>query len=127
MTDLTQNEESPKLRASIDKGVPVPIGLVSARSISNIGENHQVVAYGYKLDPGSKELTVYIYDNNFPDKEAILSVSPSNAQITETVSGNVVDTWRGFFVEEYKINSPQKMPKMPEPTPKPTPISCNLN
>jgi len=41
VTDLTRNEEKiPKLRTSIDKGMPVPLGLVSARSISDIGDNH---------------------------------------------------------------------------------------
>ena len=113
VTDLTRNEEIPKLRESIDKGIPVPLGLVSARSIFDIGSNHQVVAYGYKFDPTSKELTVYTYDNNFPDQEAILSFSPSNTEITETVSGNVRETWRGFFVEEYEIGSSHLMPRTP--------------
>ncbi len=40
VTDLTRNEEIPKLRTSIDKGMPLPLGLVSARSISDIGDNH---------------------------------------------------------------------------------------
>jgi hypothetical protein len=98
----------------------MPLGLVSASSISNIGKNHQVVAYGYKSDPSSGNLDVYIYDNNFPDQEAILSISLSDPHVRESVSGNVVDTWRGFFVEEYDIGSPFQIPT-PTPTPTPTP------
>ena len=36
VTDLTRDEEIPKLRASIDNGMPLPLGLVSASSISDI-------------------------------------------------------------------------------------------
>ena len=115
VTDLTRNEQIPKLRTNIDSGMPVPLGLVQAKSISDIGNNHQVVAYGYEFNPGSNQLSVYIYDNRYPDVESILSVSPSNAEITQTISGNVVDTWRGFFVEEYEIGSPHIMPRTSTP------------
>ncbi len=106
VTDLTRGEEIPKLQAIIDGDKPVPLGLVAASSISDIGHNHQVVAYGYKSDPSSGNIEVSIYDNNYPDKEAILSSSSSDPHVTESIAGRVVDTWRGFFVEDYDVAIP---------------------
>ena len=47
----TKEEELPRLVASIDRGRPVVLGLVVARSLGAIGDNHQVVAYGYEKAP----------------------------------------------------------------------------
>jgi hypothetical protein len=46
----TVEEELPRLRRSIDDGVPAVLGLVRSRRVEDLGANHQVVAYAYELD-----------------------------------------------------------------------------
>ena len=47
---MDKEEELPRVVRSIDAGRPVVLGLVVARSLSAIGDNHQVIAYGYEQD-----------------------------------------------------------------------------
>jgi hypothetical protein len=64
------NSEIPKATRLIDQGKPAVLGLVAASSISDIGKNHQVVAYGYTYDKqANNQYTFYIYDPNHPGKE----------------------------------------------------------
>jgi hypothetical protein len=100
VTRMTREDEFPLLRRHIDNNNPVVLGLIKARHTWDVGDNHQVVAYGYDFD-SSGNITVYIYDNNLPDLEAILSMGPGNSPVTETVYGYYWDTWRGFFVHDY--------------------------
>jgi hypothetical protein len=88
-------DEVPRLRAAIDAGTPVVLGLISANN--KVEDNHQVVAYGYYLDPATKELSVYIYDNNTPDTEVVLTTGPDIPRVS--ASNN--ELWRGFFVHHY--------------------------
>jgi hypothetical protein len=48
--ERTVYEELPRLRQAIDQGRPVPLVLIHARDLANIGLNHQVVAYGYDVE-----------------------------------------------------------------------------
>jgi hypothetical protein len=58
-------EEIPKLKASIDEGEPVVVGLIGARRATDVGkENHQVVCYGYEESSGGRT-TLFIYDPNY--------------------------------------------------------------
>ena len=43
----TREEEYPRIKARIDQGFPCAIGLSQARDIGGLGNDHQVVAYGY--------------------------------------------------------------------------------
>jgi hypothetical protein len=64
----TLENEIPKAKESIDKGIPVVLGLVGATRIRDIGDdNHQVVCYGYDEDASGKT-TLYVYDPNCPPK-----------------------------------------------------------
>ena len=84
------NAEAAHLKAAIDRGEPKPIGLVMSRLLTELGSDHQVVAYGYSGD------VFNIYDNNAPDQEATLS---------RQGTGWILDTedtaWRGFFIQDY--------------------------
>ena len=58
VTRWTKEEELPRLIASIDAGRPVVLGLVVARNLAAIGDNHQVIAYGYEQDRTTGRTTV---------------------------------------------------------------------
>jgi len=106
VTRMTKEDEFPLLRSNIDNNNPVVLGLIKARHTWNVGNNHQVVAYGYDFDPGSGAIRVYIYDNRHPDKEEILSIGPRESAVTQLIDGNEIDKWRGFFVHNYSRQIP---------------------
>ncbi len=95
----------PKLRKEIDAGRPVVLGLIKARSISEVAQNHQVVAYGYDQD-GNGTKKVYIYDNNHRDVEVVLTSEQGQANF----SASTGEQWRGFFVHSYSRKSPPVEP-----------------
>ncbi len=104
VTDRTKNEEFKKLREAIDRGAPVPLGLVVARNLNDLGRNHQVVAYGYDLDAKTQHMTVYIYDVNWPGLEITLSSGRNDAGWFESSPGK--EQWRGWFVQDYAPRRP---------------------
>ena len=58
-----RRRRSQGLKAAIDNGKPVAIGLVGARSLPDVGRrNHQAVAFGYNVVAGGVD--VLIYDPN---------------------------------------------------------------
>ena len=63
--------EWPRIRRDLDRGVLSPIGLVRLRSINplELGRNHQVLAYGYDLDEGSRRAAIRVYDPNHPNAD----------------------------------------------------------
>lgn len=92
------HDEWSKLRAEIDSGRPVPLGLLRHLDLS---KSHQVVACGYQ--DGNKEKRIFCYDPNHPNVESVLTVRQGNAHWFEG-SG---EEWRGFFVESgYSPRSP---------------------
>ena len=79
-------EEWPKIRADIDSGVPSPLALVQVKSHDpfQMGHNHQVLVYGYELH--NDDLTLKIYDPNFPNvDQATISLNISRPQNTTDV------------------------------------------
>ncbi len=66
---VTKQDEIPKLRAQLDLGNPVVLGLVGANNLLDIGsKNHQVVAYDYVDYPQAGTIEISIYDCNNPDR-----------------------------------------------------------
>ena len=63
--------EWPRIRADINAGRLSMIGLVRIRSIDprQLGRNHQVICYGYRLD--GADLTLAIYDPNHPLDDSV--------------------------------------------------------
>lgn len=104
---LTKTTEILKLRSKIDTGEPVALGLVRAGPddtlLTKIGDNHQVVAYGYELS--GSVIRIYVYDNNYPDEEIELSTDIADMQ--SYVMSTKDDPWRGLFVESYKREYPK--------------------
>lgn len=70
---IAVREAWPAVRRQIDAGHPAGLGLVHVASADPrrlIGD-HQVVAYGYELDPAARTLSLSIYDPNHPDDDSL--------------------------------------------------------
>lgn len=93
------------VKSSIDRGDPVVIGLVGARSLSDVGRrNHQAVAFGYQLVAGGVD--VLIYDPNTHGVTSVLHWRRSEPLIQ--ASNRPTRPWRGLFVHDYEAKVPPK-------------------
>ena len=109
---MTRQELPHLIKDFLDKGVPVPIGLIYDRDIANIGSSHQVVAYGYAVVGG--QTLIYVYDNRIHDQECMLTIDTEKAgKVVETLKdgsqlpGGNDGNWEGLLVEDgYQAQSP---------------------
>ncbi len=108
---LTIEDEMPKLRATIDSGHPCPLALVCIHSANpmDMGQNHQVLAYGYE-DQGSMT-TVWVYDSNHPDDDGVtITFDHTNPTHTTTFNYSTNDhTVLGFFTVPYTASDPSSV------------------
>lgn len=111
------NEEWPKIQADIDNNTLSPIGLLEIKSTDPtlMGKNHQVLAYGYKLN--GTDLDIHVYDPNHPDNNTVtLSLSIANPQQTTPVTYSTGETIFCFFRSLYTFSSPPPPPPPPKTT-----------
>jgi hypothetical protein len=122
------NSEWPKIKGDIDSGHLSPLALVTLKSFdpTQLGENHQVLAYGYDLK-GSL-LTLHVYDPNFHDDNTVrLSLNLANPQqttdvsYTHTIYGGDKKIWCFFRPIYSPVTPPRNLAAGPPPTPTPTP------
>jgi hypothetical protein len=99
---MTRQELPNLTRNFLDKGIPVPIGLIYDSDILNIGQSHQVVAYGYSLN--GTTMTINIYDNRYHDEECTLVLDSSNPGVIKEYSvtnkNSDLGSWAGLLVED---------------------------
>jgi hypothetical protein len=103
LRSMSIQEEWPKIRRSIDNRHPVPLGLIRVHSLEvrDLGQNHQVLCYGYEAE-GSVLTRLLIYDPNYPGAE--VSIAPAPGGELEYSTG---ERLRGFFVSKYKRVDPR--------------------
>lgn len=106
VTRWTWEEEIPKLRQRLDAGTPCVVGLVKARKVAEIGDNHQVVACGYDYAPATGTLTVQLYDNRYHDRTVTVTARRDDPRAVLAGPGGTED-WRGFFVQDYTARTPR--------------------
>lgn len=101
-----------RIRPELDAGRLVCLGVVTVAGFDPklLGENHQVMAYGYDLT-GDGTLTLYVYDpNTGPDQaDAVrLSLSVLNPERPTPIAHNVAIALpiRGFFATAYTYQDP---------------------
>jgi hypothetical protein len=120
----TVTEQWPAVRADLDQQIPVPLGLVTVQSAnpSDLGLNHQVLAWGYTQDGGQDgPVTVQVYDPNSGQRDDItLSFDPRNPAGPTTFPHtiNIGHPVRGFFRTAYSPEPPP--PPMPPATTPPS-------
>jgi hypothetical protein len=95
----------PAIRKDLDRGVPVPIGVVTVRSSKpqDLGLNHQVLAYGYSVTGGT--VTVRVYDPNRGRRDDVFigfgTAAPDRATDFDHNLGLGRRRVRGFFRAAY--------------------------
>jgi|GEM_PF-727605 len=85
------------IKPIIDGGNPCPIALV--RNIQDPFNQHQVLVTGYE-DAGDGTGVLFVYDNNCPNREAVITVDFRGPVlgVTESCASNAgPDALRGFF------------------------------
>jgi hypothetical protein len=108
---LMAREEWPKIKADIDGGHLAEMGLVQIRSLlpTDLGHNHQVLAYGYELSGST--VTLHIHDPNDRVNERSHVTLSLNIGFTD----RVIDVQRTppgkdpvicFFRENYSFRKP---------------------
>jgi hypothetical protein len=106
VSSRTINGSLPTVRETIDSGHPCPLGLlcVHSASPSDLGQNHQVVAYAYTDD--GPQTTVSLYDCDAPDTDVSISFDTSAPEHTTAFHYSTGRTVLGFFVPPYTAKNP---------------------
>jgi hypothetical protein len=109
------NEEWPKIKRDLDSNQLSTLGLVRGQEppgigfftgIQDLGQCHQVLAYGYDLNGSA--LTLHIYDPNQTLGATItLDLAHPGRTTPLSVSGYEAGHFRGFFRTRYNFHNPQ--------------------
>jgi len=119
LSNLTINHSMPVVRSTIDAMNPCPLGLITVHSAdpSQLGKNHQVLAWGYE-DSGP-DTAVKIYDPNLPgDDHVAITFNHTDPTQTTTFSYSGSDTILGFFPVTWY--SPKDPSPLEDSTPAPS-------
>jgi hypothetical protein len=73
LTRRTLEKEWPRIRAEIDAGKLVMIGLIRHHGTNpmQLDRDHQVLAFGYETEGPTGPTTIRVYDPNWPDRDDI--------------------------------------------------------
>lgn len=107
-------QEWPVIKARLDSGQPCPLGLICVKStdLSKLGENHQVMAYGYDLI--GDDLTLFIYDPNFHDNnDMTLKLNIKDPEHATPVTYSGPQTVYCFFHTDYTFTMPSSTTTVP--------------
>jgi hypothetical protein len=110
------NEEWPKIKGDLDAGRPSPLGLVHGQEpptvgfftgMQDLGNCHQVLAWGYDLN--GTALTIHIYDPDNPGNNNTITLDIGDPAHTTPISvSNFADGFfRGFFRTHYTYHDPR--------------------
>jgi hypothetical protein len=98
----TIRREWPHVRRELEFGRPAVLGLIRVHSFNpfRLGENHQVLAYGFEWDKEDGSLTIAIYDPNHPNRDDVtLSL---NLRRPAALVSATDECFRGFFWTRYR-------------------------
>ena len=112
----TIRNEWPRIRARLDAGFPAPLGIIHAEGYGwkGLSRNHQVLCYGYDFNGSNEDVTLAIYDPNYPgDETAGLTFKVSDPSSEQSaVHSCVGSTVRGIFLSAY--TRPRDPPPVPD-------------
>jgi hypothetical protein len=99
-------QEWPRVRAELEAGQPAALGLIRTHSRNplRMGENHQVLAYGYDLDEANGSLLIEIYDPNHGRRDDVTLAL--NLREPSGILSTTGEPFRGFFHTAYRRYSP---------------------
>ena len=98
-----------QVKHDLDQGVPSPLGIVTVHSdqLSDLGLNHQVLAYAYTETAGS--VTVRVYDPNRGQNDDVtirFDTGRPTGATTFTHNLDIDHDVRGFFRSTYTPQPP---------------------
>jgi hypothetical protein len=99
----------PAIRAELDAGTPAALGLVTVASVkpTDLGVNHQVLAYGYEQEGAA--VTIRVYDpNSGPRDDVWIRFNAAGPTAATTFEHNIdiPHEVRGFFRSAYAPAAP---------------------
>jgi hypothetical protein len=105
--------EWPAVQASLDAGRPCPLGLVTVRSADprQVGNNHQLLAYGYEQDDTA--LRIAVYDPNQAGRDdVVLTLEPADPEqpVNLSLGGPAGPSSRTGAVCFFKVDYASKTP-----------------
>jgi hypothetical protein len=106
-SEVTARDEWPRVRAMLDAGELVNLGLVRTTSADprRLTSNHQVLAYGYTLDNGAA--TIAVYDPNHPlDDSVELDLTFDSDGSLAALTQSTGEPLFAFFRYPYKPKPP---------------------
>jgi hypothetical protein len=104
---ITIQEEWPKIKQDLDHGRLSPMALVLVKSHDPfmLGQNHQVLAWGYDLV--GNDLTIHIYDPNFANNDNVtVSLNIGNPAATTDMFYSAGEPLYAFFSSAYMASYP---------------------
>ena len=94
----------PAVRRELDRGRLAPLGFNRYRSRNplRLGDNHQVLAFGYDWVPQDQRIILHLYDPDYALRDDVtLTFSPRDP-IREGIVNSTGATVRGFFHTPYR-------------------------
>jgi hypothetical protein len=101
--------EWPRIRAELDAGHPVPLGLIRVASVSpwDLPKNHQVLAWAYDAADDGSRITIRIYDPNHPGRDdvaLVAAIDPDDGRPLRDrvrLAQSTGEPLLGFFAQPY--------------------------
>ena len=105
--ELVRDREWPRVRAEIDAGRLATLGLVRAASANPLAlaANHQVLAYGYRVEPSS--VAIRVYDPNWPDRDDVEERMILDQGAAPRFESSTGEPLLGFFLAPYAAVDPK--------------------
>lgn len=102
LTRHTIERQWPRVRRELDAGRLAALGLIRLRSRNplRLGENHQVLAWGYALDEPSGSLLIAVYDPNHAGRDDVTLAL--NLRQPAGILSTTGEPFRGFFRTPYR-------------------------
>jgi hypothetical protein len=101
----------PRVKASLDDGIPAPLGLVTVASANpaRMRHNHQALAYGYERS--GTQIILRVYDPNSGPADGVgirFDTAPAGTGFVHNL--NLGWPVRGFFLVPYSPAAPPPLP-----------------
>ena len=107
-----QDGQFTRIRASVDRQRPVPLGLFAPGS-GGFAAHHQVLAIGYDFRPGhNDELRIMVYDPNYPGAPCVIRPHLTQLRYFETTPSGSLHEWLTYFAD---YNYRPKAPDLSDP------------
>jgi hypothetical protein len=116
LRSLTYREFIDKVKPRLDRGEPVPLGVVNVHGLAAPWGNHQVLAIGYRRRPDN-HVSYAVYDPNYPisarNPDGITFLHTSNRRQTLDPAPTSARAHTGLFRGVFRAPYARKTPPTP--------------